>query len=378
MATRHLLSSAARESFFDIPSGMASLEKFYVLATDDLDLISSRRGAENRLGLAIHIALLRHPGQGWRDNDQIPPEVIHWLSDQIHVSTSALDIYGNRESTRAAHRVLAIKHLGLRSFLREDFRTTLELATQVAFGTDDGTAIMRGLLASLSEAKLVYPGTDTLERIGLAGRARARRLAAQSLNNALSADQQAALQDLLIKDPSLGISRLAWLRGMPHSTSVASLHGLLDRLTFVRALHLPADLGQNPINCCAVSSMRGLTSDRPLGITGWAMTFRKARKPDSQGGIADLSVDRVGIENNVIGVEVDVACRGCGLDRFGHCFILLFALAYVSECDSIPNAAEDGPASSFRYDPISAPRLGLDWRGSQCRKSRPRSGHRAA
>jgi hypothetical protein len=245
MATRHLLSSAARESFFDIPSGMASLEKFYVLATDDLDLISSRRGAENRLGLAIHIALLRHPGQGWRDNDQIPPEVIHWLSDQIHVSTSALDIYGNRESTRAAHRVLAIKHLGLRSFLREDFRTTLELATQVAFGTDDGTAIMRGLLASLSEAKLVYPGTDILERIGLAGRARARRLAAQSLNNALSADQQAALQDLLIKDPSLGISRLAWLRGMPHSTSVANLHGLLDRLTFVRALHLPADLGQD-------------------------------------------------------------------------------------------------------------------------------------
>lgn len=184
MAPRHLLSSAARESFFDIPSGMASLEKFYVLATDDLDLISSRRGAENRLGLAIHIALFRHPGQGWRDNHQVPPEVIHWLSDQIHVSASALNIYGNRESTRTAHRVLAIEHLGLRSFLREGFRTTLELATQAAFGTDDGTAIMRGLLASLSEAKLVYPGTDTLERIGLAGRARARRLAAQSLNNA--------------------------------------------------------------------------------------------------------------------------------------------------------------------------------------------------
>ena len=104
---------------------------------------------------------------------------------------------------------------------------------------------MRDLLTGLSEAKLVYPGTDTLERIGLAGRARARRLAAQGLNNALSADQQAALQDLLIKDPSLGISRLTWLRGMPHSTSVASLHGLLNRLNFVRALHLPADLGQD-------------------------------------------------------------------------------------------------------------------------------------
>ena len=91
----------------------------------------------------------------------------------------------------------------------------------------------------------LYPGTDTLERIGLAGRARARRLAAQDLNDALSADQRAALQDLLIKDPSLGISRLAWLRGMPHSTSVASLHGLLVRLKFVRALYLPAELGQD-------------------------------------------------------------------------------------------------------------------------------------
>ena len=32
---------------------------------------------------------------------------------------------------------------------------------------------------------------------------------------------------------------------MPHSTSVSSLHGLLERLTFVRELHLPVDLGQD-------------------------------------------------------------------------------------------------------------------------------------
>ncbi len=245
MAKRHLLSSTARRSFFDIPSDMAALERHYVLATDDLDLINSRRGAENQLGLAIHIALLRHPGQGWRDSDKIPLEVIQWLSEQIHVSTSVLDNYGNRKNTRAAHRVLAIEHLGLRSFLREDFRTALELATQAAFGTDEGAPIMHGLLTGLADAKLVYPGTATLERIGLAGRARARRLAAQNLNDALSIDQRAALRDLLVKDRSLGMSRLAWLRGMPHSTSVASLHELLDRLTFVRNLHLPADLGQN-------------------------------------------------------------------------------------------------------------------------------------
>lgn len=42
MAKRHLLPSSARGSFFEIPPDMASLEQYYVLATDDLDLISSR------------------------------------------------------------------------------------------------------------------------------------------------------------------------------------------------------------------------------------------------------------------------------------------------------------------------------------------------
>ena len=62
MASRRLVSASARETLFGIPSDTASLERNYVLADDDLDLICTRRSAENRLGLAIHIALLRHPG----------------------------------------------------------------------------------------------------------------------------------------------------------------------------------------------------------------------------------------------------------------------------------------------------------------------------
>ena len=60
MASRRLVSASTRETLFGIPSDTASLERNYVLADDDLDLICTRRSAENRLGLAIHIALLRH------------------------------------------------------------------------------------------------------------------------------------------------------------------------------------------------------------------------------------------------------------------------------------------------------------------------------
>ena len=112
MASRRLVSASARETLFGIPSDTASLERNYVLADDDLDLICTRRSAENRLGLVIHMALLRHPGQGWLDGDDLRGPLIRWLAEQVAVPSSALAGYG---STRNATRSLAIRHLGLRS-----------------------------------------------------------------------------------------------------------------------------------------------------------------------------------------------------------------------------------------------------------------------
>ena len=95
--------------------------------------------------------------------------------------------------------------------------------------------------------RLVLPGADTLERIGLAGRARARarRLSAQALNDTLDDERKKALEDLLKHEPTIGRSRLTWLRTPPHSTSALSMLALLERLTFVRAIALPRHLGDN-------------------------------------------------------------------------------------------------------------------------------------
>ena len=64
MATRRLLPPSVRDTLLGIPSDTTSLERTYVLADEDLKLIGTRRRASNRLALAIHIALFRHPGQG--------------------------------------------------------------------------------------------------------------------------------------------------------------------------------------------------------------------------------------------------------------------------------------------------------------------------
>ena len=83
MASRRLVPASVREALLGIPSDIASLERNYLLADDDLDLIGTRRRPENRLGLALHIALLRHPGQGWLDDTDPPTPLVAWLAEQI-------------------------------------------------------------------------------------------------------------------------------------------------------------------------------------------------------------------------------------------------------------------------------------------------------
>ena len=76
------------------------------------------------------------------------------------------------------------------------------------------------------------------------GRARARREAAAALFDTLSPDQRNKLQGFLVNDVAVGQTRLTWLRGLPHSTSPASMTALLDRLKYLRALDFPPNLGQ--------------------------------------------------------------------------------------------------------------------------------------
>ena len=88
MASRRLVPASVRASLLGIPSDIGSLERNYVLPDEDLELIATRRRPGNRLGLAIHIALLRHPGQGWIDGIEPPAPLVAWLAEQVDVSSA--------------------------------------------------------------------------------------------------------------------------------------------------------------------------------------------------------------------------------------------------------------------------------------------------
>lgn len=241
---RRLLSSRAYADLFGVPTDSEALIRHYLLSGDDIDLIRTRRRAENHLGFAVHICLLRYPGLGWSEGIMPPAELIAWLAEQLQIDACSLGEYAVRRNTQHEHHALAMRHLGLSPFGSEHVQQAEDIATRAAFATDHGVKIVETLIADLRKHRLALPSVDTLERLALKGRARARREAAAALFDALSLEQRDHLQALLVNDPSVGQTRLTWLRGFPHSTSPASMAALLDRLKYLRSLNLPPDLGQ--------------------------------------------------------------------------------------------------------------------------------------
>jgi hypothetical protein len=185
---------------------------------------------------AVSLNTFWHPGFGLRAGETVPSPVLRFLADQIHAPATAFAEYARRNQTRLEHAGQLHQRLGLRPFARADIRHAVEIVPEAAWATDKGAPIAEALMAGLRDRRIVLPSPDTLERMGLAGRARARRRAADDLLARISSEQLARVDKLLVNDPDLKMTPLAWLRDIPESPSAAGMAAITDRLAYVRAI----------------------------------------------------------------------------------------------------------------------------------------------
>ena len=238
MSRRSLLSTEQRTRLFAIPVDPAEMAKHYMLSAEDLALVRTKRRTVNRLGFAIQLCLLRHPGQGLGPGERPPEAMIVFVAHQLQISAAAFADYALRDQTRREHAVELQNLLCLRSFRLADWRACLQLGTDTAWATDRGEPIVEAMLAHLRAANVLVPAATVLERIGLAARVRARKRAFQALADGLTEIERGALEALLTVDPELRRSRFAWLRDYPESPAPSNMLELLDRLDYVRSLQI--------------------------------------------------------------------------------------------------------------------------------------------
>ena len=238
MPRRTLLSSEQRSRLFAIPTDPAEMTRHYVLSSDDLALIRTKRRAINRLGFAIQLCFLRHPGEGMGPGEHPPPEMIAFIAHQLGLPSAQFGDYALRDQTRREHAVELQRYLRLRTFGFADWRSCLKAGADAAWATDRGEPIVQAMIAHLRANNVLLPSVAVLERIGLAGRARARKKVFEALADGLTAAEREALEKLLAIDPDLRRSRFARLWDYSESPAPSNIVALLDRLEYARGLGL--------------------------------------------------------------------------------------------------------------------------------------------
>ena len=122
MPWRDLLSLAQRTQLLALPTSLPDLEEFYTLTPTDREFVAARRTPTNRLGIAVQLCFLRHPGRAWIPKEALPLRMLRYIASQIEVSTNNFEAYADRDETRRGHLTDLLVELGLRTLGGGDHR----------------------------------------------------------------------------------------------------------------------------------------------------------------------------------------------------------------------------------------------------------------
>lgn len=192
MARRNILKAQDRQRLFDIPADEDSLIRHYSLSAADRLEIDLRRREHNRLGFAVQLCVMRHPGRALAAGETPPRAMLKYV----------------------------------RSATVQDRRAALLSAVEAASMSDSGVTIVNTTIATLRERRVLLPALETIERIGLAARAIARRRAEGVFIKGLAPETLEALDKLLEVDAAIGQTHFHWLRSAPEAPAASNLIGL--------------------------------------------------------------------------------------------------------------------------------------------------------
>ena len=244
MTPRQLLSPQSRAALFDPPADPVAIVRHYTFSPDDLALIRRRRRNANRLGFGVLLAYLRFPGRILGAEEFPPSHMLDFIASQIGVGPETFAAYAHREETRWEHLGELQAYLGVRSFRREDYRAVANAALEEATGTDRGDAIAAAMINHLRRQSILLPASVTLEKIGLAARARARKRAHKNLIEGLEHETIAGLEALIAVGDDQDRTPLTWLREWPEAPTQKNLVGVIERLQTIRNLGVGVDREQ--------------------------------------------------------------------------------------------------------------------------------------
>jgi hypothetical protein len=137
----------------------------YILSEQDLSFIRQRRGANNRMGMAVQLALWRFPGRALQPGESPPDELLNFLEAQLKTDGTVWAQYAKREETRREHLRELQLYLKLQPFTIGQHRSLSAWLMPVALQTDRDFALVTSAIDEIRRRCVVVPRLTVIERM---------------------------------------------------------------------------------------------------------------------------------------------------------------------------------------------------------------------
>ncbi len=237
---RELLTPEQRQALMQIPGDEWVLGTYYTFTKRDLEIINKRRREENRLGFAVQLAVLRHPGWPYTHIKNIPDSVIHYISKQIGATPSSLRLYPRRENTLWDHLKEIRSEYDFVTFTLKEYRMTFKHLHQLALENGDAIHLLHECIDFLRKNKIILPAITTLERMVWEARAMAEKKLFNTVSKSLTNEQKEKIEEIITSQHPSESNKtiLGWLKEPPGHPSPETFLKLIERLEYIRGMEL--------------------------------------------------------------------------------------------------------------------------------------------
>ena len=237
MATRNALSDEELEQLRGFPEiNRAELIRYFTLTPADEMFVRKFRGEGNVLGAAVQLCTLPWLGFVPDAVGSAPAAAVARLAERLGTAVGGLRDYGLRGQTRTDHLREIARYAGWRAMEELEWKQLAEFLFSRAMEHDSAKLLFRVACEYLISVRVIRPGVvNVLERVATA-RDRAQLETWARVEHLLPARYRAELDELLVVDPLLGRTRLAWLGLGPTQPSPAAVKAELAKLTYLRTL----------------------------------------------------------------------------------------------------------------------------------------------
>ena len=239
MAERKIhLSSAQQLEFTSVSESITDdeLEFYYTLTAEDIQIINTHRGQDNRLGFAMTLCCLRHKGWPYPVLDSVPLKVLNFVSAQIDVDPVVIQGYGRNKNTKSNHLLEICSYYGYRQ--EDAWGEVTDFIRCCSHRLNDLVAITKETVQFSKEHRIIPPKLSTIARMAHDAIGEEEERVFSSVSGSLSSEQKEKLDQLLeLSDGNT--SSLFEMKDVSGRWNSSSFNDLAEKIRDIHELGIP-------------------------------------------------------------------------------------------------------------------------------------------